>query len=720
VIQDQEAEFAPGLLDVLFRPRSVAVIGASPENTFGGRAIRYLRTMNYGGEVFPINIRYREVCGWGCFPNVSSVPGVIDTAVVAVAAQSAVRVVEELGGKHCRSAVVLSSGFGEAGQAGQALEGELLAAARRSSMRVVGPNCNGLINVLDKIPLGCNSALERPVLLSGCVALVSQSGSLAGSILDAGMTAGIGFSYCAAIGNAADIGVETLLGALAADDATRVVLVLVESVSSGPDLIQSLHMLRGAGKIPIVLKIGRSSVGAANAATHSGRLAGSWKIFRDLTLEAGAIVVDSIPEMITTAKAASSFPLLTASQKGGRRVQILSTSGALCGLVADELGGTRLALAHLGRESEAQLKAEGFAAPFNPLDFARVPIKESEWAAKLARVVDRLLSDPAVDCLLVGSGLSHIVSELSAIVARIASQHQEKLVGVYVVGGQLLNQAVTAVEGKAVVSRDLRALVRIIDAQRSTWTLSSNYLNPTRAAHVQVAPRGLGQLTRHTEQSVSAWLAEYGLAHPRSVTVTSADEAVEAALELGFPVVAKASVGHPVHKSELRLVELDLGSISAVRRAFNAIAQAAKAASVWEDEVLIAEQLERHSIREVLLGLRDDAVFGPHLVIGAGGVLANELDDWVSLSLPARRRQLERALGSLRVLQHLDARDMRGLLRAATAFAKAARDAASYVEILEVNPCAVVVGQGRCLALDARVVMRSASRGAGDGEPSYE
>jgi acyl-CoA synthetase (NDP forming) len=698
-------------LEDVFEPESIAVIGASSANTFGGRSLRYLKKLGFRGAVYPVNPRYESLRDWRCYPSVQALPGDVDVAVIAVAAESTPAVVRDLGARNCRAAFVLSSGFSERGEDGRDLEMRLLREAERQHIRIIGPNCNGAINVLHSIPLGCSTAMDRGALVKGSVALVSQSGSAGASFVDAAMSRAVGFSYVVAVGNANDLDVTDFVRLLATDANTRVITILMEGVRDGRSFIEAVNEVHKRGKSLVVLKIGRSEAGATTAATHTGKIVGSWELFHHLVEDAGGLVVRSMTQLLELTAANASYSEMRRDRPWGTRLQVLSTSGALCGLIVDQISEEpSITLAQPSAPSARVLSGVGFGPPWNPLDFAKVPMGEDKWAGAFKSVVEALASDPAIDGILIGSGLSHIVNEMSGLAVDVARVHAEKLLACYVFGGELLDEARRLTVGPVISSEDLDALIRVL-AYRST---SSEGKSPSSGGergvwHGDDALRS-AVLERPTEHELTRLLAEVGLECPPGRLAGSIQEAIAACEMIGFPVVLKISSDRQLHKAHLGLIRTNVCSAAAARDAFEQIRRVAEDRSLWQGEVLIAKQIDLVGARELLVAARWDPTFGLHLVVGSGGSQVEAKRDWVGLLPTAKREGVRRALRRLQMLADVSDDDLEPLERAVRSIELAAELLSPEASVVEVNPCAFWPEERRCLALDARIQYQTDSR----------
>ncbi len=320
----------PGLdsLRPLLRPRSFAIIGASSDpRKAGGRPLHYAKTSGFKGEVYPINPRGGEVQGVPAYPSVSAVDGPIDCALIAIPGAAVERAIEECAAKGVRSAVILSAGFAETGAAGKRSQDRLTAIARSSGMRIVGPNCMGLFNVATNFYCTFTAAFADPVHgwpRPGRIGIVSQSGGVGIHVYTLARDRGLGFSKWITTGNECDIGYGECVAALAEDDATSVILVYAEGCRDPAMLVEALEAARARHKPVIVLKVGRSDIGAEAAISHTASLAGSDKAFDALLRQHGAYRVRTVEELIDIAAACDHgrFPAT-------REIGLVSISGGI-------------------------------------------------------------------------------------------------------------------------------------------------------------------------------------------------------------------------------------------------------------------------------------------------------------------------------------------------------------------------------------------------------
>jgi len=687
----------------LLTPSSVAVIGASATpNSFGERAIRHFDRLGYKGDVHFVNPRYDTLRGRPCYPSIEAIPGKIDTAVVLVGAAGVPAVMEDLAKKACRSALVLGSGFGELGAGGDHLQEDLLRIARANDMRFVGPNTNGGANVLDGIPLGFTSVCDRPSWRPGSLAVISQSGSIAASFADCAMDRGAGVSYVLGIGNAIDLGVTEFLEFLASDPRTESAFAFIEGVPRPQAFFDAVKRFRAAGKTLVLLKVGRTAAGRVLAATHSGSIAGSWEAFRDIAQDCGAIVATSLDEALDLCTVSAGGKLAAG---GNPRVGVVTTSGALSGLLADEASVAGLALADLGDAGAiAELEGMGFRAPFNPLDYGQA-LPNAERKPDFRRVCELMLQSSDVDALLVATGLTHHLPKMANVMVELKQTSTKPIYG-FIVGSTVAKGFVSTLQDAGIP-----LFTRLPGALKALQSAA----NPPAPPDVQAAPpkdkaldaallREAGESP--TEYRLARWLEDCGLRYPERTLAAGAQDAAAAARKLGFPVALKVVGSRILHKSILGLIKLPLNSPEEVAAAYDTCKANAVKAGLWEGEVMVQRLVDLRGGVEILAAIRNDIEVGHILMVGVGGAMAEAVSEATIGPLPRTAADADRLIARSRVLKRLFDDENRGLDRAAfvdalLALGVAGRAAAGVFDTVEVNPLAVLPDGRGCWALDA-------------------
>ncbi len=376
-----------------FGPRSIAVVGASERPGTIGRAIMVNLLEAFGGEVYPVNVKYETVFGLRCYKSIRELPKAPDLAVIAVPAASTPRIVEELCELGVGFAIVISAGFKEVGEEGARLERELVERARACGMRILGPNCLGVYDAWNRVNTIFNPVDRQSMPGPGPVAFISQSGALGAALLDWLAEAGIGMSKFVSYGNAADVKEWELIEYLAQDEKTRIIAAYVEGVEDGRRFVESLRMARAAGKPVIVLKGGRTQSGTRAAVSHTGAMISSPGIFLSAARQAGAIVAESVSELVNVLKL-----LEWCGPPKGRRLAIVTNGGGAGVLAADAAEAEGLSLATLSEETVEHLKRAlpPAASPHNPVDVLGDAPPE-----RYREAVDAVLGDAGVDSVVV-------------------------------------------------------------------------------------------------------------------------------------------------------------------------------------------------------------------------------------------------------------------------------------------------------------------------------
>ena len=691
-------------LDRMFRPASIAVIGASGDSEkLGGRTLLHLRELGYGGRIYPINVSSREVQGLPAWPSVLDLPEVPDSALIVLPAGLVPKALEECAAKGILLVQVLSSGFAEEGGEGVALQARVVEIARRHGMRITGPNALGSISPPDGFFGTFSSLLATARPGPGVVGVATQSGAFGSHIYAVAGFRGLGISRAIATGNEADIDVAACIDYLADDPGTRIICASLEGCSDGQGLRRALLKAAAASKPVIIMKVGSSEVGAAAAATHTGSLAGEDRIIDTVFRECGAWRARSIEEMLDIAYLCSVAPLPPAPGVG-----ILTVSGGLGVLMADaaiEAGLTvpPMAPAVLARIVELQPVAGGR----NPIDTTaqlngRMHIFEGisqamMQGAELGSVVFYLAH--------LGRDLKRF-PPLEQALATLRASHPERLVVAVMTSVEEIRLRLEAL-GIPVFedpSRAIRAIAGAAHLRR---------LQQAAEPLVEPGPCAPLKLDAMHEAGAKAALAAAGVPVPPEHVCVDADQAVTAAQALGFPVVMKILSPDIAHKTEIGGVLLSVANADAVRAGFVTLMERARTARPYAviEGVLLAPLL-RGGI-ETIIGVQQDPIFGPMVMFGLGGVAVELFADVAFGSpplSPARAAAMIDATRGARLLDgwrggpKLDRVALQETLCRVADFALAHRDVGASVEI---NPFLVTERGG--FALDALIAWTAPS-----------
>lgn len=692
-------------------PASVAIIGASSDpEKIGGRPIRYLQENGFAGAIYPVNPQRPEIQGLPAYRSVDDLPSVPEVAIIAVSGANAVAQIvrcAELGVKGC---VIMASGFGETGdEQGLAWQREMLEAAARTGMRIVGPNSQGLANFATGAVLSFSTLFTEQPPEDGAVAVVSQSGALCSVPYGLLREAGIGVRYAHATGNDIDVTAAELAVEVIADPDVKLLLLYLEDIADLDSLAEVARTALDRGVPVVALKGGRSEAGQKAAASHTGALA---------TEEA---VVDAFLEKHGIWRARSTQDLVAAAglylrprRPEGERIAIVSNSGAICVLAADAAAEEGLALTELSVATKAELAQElpAFASVENPIDVTAALLTDSSLFGKVLPVLGR---DGGVDACVVGipvAGRGYDVERFARDVAEF-----EATSGIPVV------MAVPQ-QNIARVFRE-RGIVVFADESQALRALSQ-YLHHHALIGLAGARASAGRLASRTDdarlsrrrtalnESESLRLLErIGVPAVEHVLVHDAADAADAVRRLGGgAVVVKGCSAAATHKSELGLVRVGVRPEEADEVVTQMFATLEREGLVNEGAI-IASLVK--GVHEGMLGARFDPVFGPVVVIGAGGIHVEATPDVQLLLPPFGVDDALAAIGRLRLAAVLGgvrgapAVDLRAWAEAAVALGEAMLDRETAIHELDVNPL-MLLPQGGAVqpavrAVDAVVIL---------------
>ncbi|HEY7223574.1 MAG TPA: GNAT family N-acetyltransferase [Micromonosporaceae bacterium] len=626
---------AAASLRPLLRPRAVAVVGAGrTPGGIGHATLQALVEYGFAGHVYAVNRNATEIAGVACYPSVAQIPEAVDLVVVSVPAPAVAQVIADAGEAGVRAAVILSSGFGEVG--GGASQSEVVAIARRHSMRVVGPNCLGVLNTEPSVRL---AATFSPVLPPpGGLALASQSGAIGIAVLDHAARTGVGISDFVSLGNKADVSGNDLLSYWYDDPTTTTVALYLESFGNPRRFARIARTL--ARRKPVLAVVsGRSAAGARAGASHTAAAASPAVAVDSLCAQAGIIRVDHLGELLDTARIVTDQPL-----PAGDRLGIVGNAGGVNVLAADaaEAAGLRVPPASSELASALSTVVPGAG---NPLDLGAAA-SPSAFAAAL----DLLLGSGEVDAVLavVAATRTNDVPATLAAVGSVADRHRDVPLAAVVLG----TGAPASIGERRAPVFDLpeRAVAAVARAARyAVWRAQPAGAEPIFSDVDTLGARGVVEaaLARGEGWQDHATTAEilrrYGIPVVSTRTVTSAHEAADAAAELGFPVALKAADPDLVHKSDIGAVRLRLADATAVRHAYDEIA----AATHNTQPAVLVQPMASGEV-ELVGGIVHDHLFGSLVMLGLGGVHTDLFGDRAFALVPVTDTDATRMWRSLR------------------------------------------------------------------------
>ena len=696
-------------LDVFFRPKSVAVVGATEKPGHVGRTVLWnLLSSPFGGTVYPINPQRASVLGIKAYKNLRAVPEPIDLAVVMTKAETVPGVIEECVEAGVPGAVIISAGFRESGQQGLELEQRILSTARKGKMRIIGPNCLGVMCPVS----GLNATFAHAIARPGNVALVSQSGAMCTAILDWSLREQVGFSAFLSIGSMLDVGWGNLIDYLGDDPHTRSIVIYMESIGDARSFLSAAREV-ALSKPIIIIKAGRTELAAKAAASHTGSLAGSDEVLEAAFRRVGALRVNKVSDIFYMVEVLARQP-----RPKGPKLAIITNAGGPGVLATDALLGLGGELAELAPETMEALNKvlPPHWSHNNPVDI----IGDAD-ADRYEKAVEIVAKDPNADGLLAimtPQGMTNPAA-IAERLGRFAKLDRKPILASWMGGAE-------AGQGEDVLNRagipTFPFPDAAVDAFEYMWRYSYNlrglYETPAQVEDEGIDPAAAGFLIDSvrasgrellTEYESKQLLAKYGIPTVETRLAITAEEAVAAATAIGYPVVLKLHSLTITHKTDVGGVKLNLASAAAVRDAFRAI------------EVSVGEKVGAHHFAgvtvqpmvlvdgyELIIGSSVDSQFGPVLLFGAGGQLVEVFRDR-ALSLPPlnttlARRFMEQAK-IFKALQGVRGRKPVNIAELEQLMVRFSRLVAEqrWIKEIDINP--LLASPERLIALDARVVL---------------
>ncbi|MBN1485118.1 MAG: acetate--CoA ligase [Chloroflexia bacterium] len=696
------------MLEALFQPRSVAVIGASSTpGKMGYILMDNIIRGGFEGEIYPINPKGGEIMGRTAYPTILDVPEGVDLAVIVVPAKYIPDIVDECGEKGVGALLIISAGFRETGPEGARLERDVAARAEAAGMRILGPNVLGLIDTISKLNATFATTMAKP----GNIAFFSQSGALGSAILDWSLEEGIGFSHFASLGNKADITEVDLLEAWEDDPHSRVILAYLEGITDGEKFMQVAR--RVTRKRPIIaIKSGTTQAGTRAISSHTGSLAGSERAYEAAFRQCGIIRADSVQDLFDFAELFSYQPMLR-----GDRIAIVTNAGGPGILATDMLERAGLELARFGKDTIEAMRPylPSTANLYNPVDVIGDARSDRYRAA-----MEAVLQDAGVDglvVLLTPQAMTDI-EDIAHTVVEIAKAHDKPVVTSFM-GGEEIRPAEEIFQANGLPTYPFpeRAVMALgamerqrLWLERPRQQLVSFSVDRERVQEIFEKAR-LEHRLNLGEVEARDVMEAYGLALPQSRLARSPDEAVRLAGEIGYPVVLKIASPDILHKSDIGAVKIGLSSSGDVRDAFELIEYRAHRhnpdADVWG---VLVQQMIRGG-KEVIIGMSRDPQFGPLLMFGLGGIYVEVMKDVVFRIAPIDRSEAREMVEHIRSYPLLKGvrgeapADIPAIIDTILRVSQLVTDFTEIVE-LDINPLIVhEAGQGATV-LDARMILQ--------------
>ncbi|MCW8957022.1 MAG: bifunctional acetate--CoA ligase family protein/GNAT family N-acetyltransferase [Gammaproteobacteria bacterium] len=700
-------------LDKLFSPSSIAVFGASDRShSVGSIVFHNLLTGGFKGKLYPVNPKHKLIQEKQAYHNISDIGETIDLAVIATPASSVPDIIRQCGEAGVHAAVVLSAGFGEVGGDGEKLQQQLLEQAQRYNIRIIGPNCLGIM----RPDIGLNATFSHNIARSGHMALVSQSGALCTAMLDWAEGHGIGFSHMISVGDAADVDFGDILSYLALDPHTRSILLYVEGIHHPRSFISGLR-IAARMKPVVVVKSGRHDEGKRVAMSHTGAMIAGDDVFHAALRRAGAVRAYTIEQLFSAAELLSSQGYRVA----GNRLAIVTNGGGPGVMATDRAVDMEMSLATLDSNTLNQLNQflPAHWSHGNPVD-----ILGDADAERYKTALEVCLKDTNVDGVLVmltPQAMTQPTAAAEAVI-EIARENKKPVLACWMGGKQVaaaqklfaankiahFDTPETSVEAFANLATYHQVQQLLMQVPAPLGKRSEPDIEGARLIIEEALAEDRNALS---DLETMAVLKAFGIPVVTIMEARTANEALVIAESIGFPVVMKINSPNITHKSDVSGVRLNISSASTVRTVFNELIESArqKMPDATINGVTIESMYQRANGRELLIGVLRDPVFGPAISIGAGGTMVEIMKDSI-VSLPPLNRfiaqriiartQINKLLGAFRQMPAVNMHELENVLL------RVSELVCELPQIVEMDINPLIVDEQGALAVDARIAVK--------------
>ncbi|MGI0008416.1 MAG: 4-hydroxybutyrate--CoA ligase [Nitrosopumilaceae archaeon] len=695
---------------IFLSPKSIAIIGASDKEGSVGRAITSNIMRGYTGKIFPISPTRDTVFDKKAYKNVLDVPEEIDLAVIITKNDVVPSVLEECGKKKIKGAIVITAGFKEVNEEGAALERRLGEIAKQFGLRIIGPNCLGVMNLAPQTMM--NSTFLKVTPKSGGIALVSQSGAICAALVEDASAQGIGFSAVISMGNKVDLNEVDILRILAEHEQTKVIVMYLEDLGNGPEFLKickQITRLNPIKKPIVVLKSGRSPEGAKAAMSHTGALMGSDEIYDALLKQSGAIRVDTMEELFDYATAFSKQPLPTQGD-----LVIVSNAGGPAIISTDACSKLGIKMAKI---EEIRPKINAVIPPWgssrNPVDI----VGDADFN-RFDNVLNEVLAHPNVGSVIAMCTPSATLdyNKLAEVIVNMSKKYSSKTILASLMGLDegIKNKEILAQGGiphytyAETAIHSLNAMQRFTQwSQTPEGTVRKFTINKKKVEKVfaQVKAEGRKNLLEEEGQEV---LRAYGFPVPKSILATKDKEAIQAAKKIGFPVVMKIASPQIIHKSDAGGVKVGLKNPQEVRTAFKEIIKNAKK---YDKKATIKGVLVQEMVKggkETIIGSKLESGFGPVVMFGMGGIYVEVLKDVTFRLAPITNKEADEMISSIKtnkLLQGVRGEKPSDLKKLSECIQRLSQLVSDFKEIkeLDMNPVLVFENGKGCKVVDVRI-----------------
>jgi acetate---CoA ligase (ADP-forming) len=693
------------MLEKMFNPESVAVIGASHVKGKVGRAVLDNLLNGYEGRIYPINPNSPDIDGLKCYRSVLEVPGPIDLAVIVIPSKLVPQSVRECGEKGIGYLVIISAGFKEVGVEGARLENEIKEIARTYHMRIVGPNCLGILNTHTK----CNASFAKKMPPAGNISIITQSGALGTAILDWSDATGVGFDSFVSLGNKSDLNEIDFMEAWKNDPNTGVILAYLEGITDGRRFIDVARAVT-KNKPVVVVKSGRTSAGARAVSSHTGSLAGSDAAYDAAFMQSGVIRAETMYEFFDMAGGFSGQPV-----PAGDHIAIVTNAGGPGILATDSCERYGLRMATLSKETIDTLKTTLPAAAsfYNPVDVL------GDASAQLYRfALDTVIKDDGVDGILVLATPQAMTDPvaIAGVIAEVKKRTGKPVLPCFI-GGLVMGEGVQVLKEQGIYNFDdpARAAYTMVTMTRYHRIRQRTYAEPKRFDVDKDKVRNIIDSARNMGITVLGLealpvLEAYGIPTLKYRISTSVNDALKAAKEIGYPIVMKIVSPDIIHKSDVGGVKVGIAGDEELENAYN---------RMMKDVTLAAPQCRIGGVliqqmatggKEVILGMNKDPQFGPLIMFGLGGIYVEVLKDVQFRIAPLTEPDANGMIYGIKTYQMLQGTrgekpsDIEKLVELLQRLSQLVTDFPDILE-MDINPVKVYEKGRGCLALDVRLAI---------------
>ncbi|MBS4026944.1 MAG: acetate--CoA ligase family protein [Clostridia bacterium] len=706
-------------LENFFYPKSIAIIGASADlNSISGKPIRYLLAHEYPGKVYPINPKYEEIAGLKCYPSLLAVPGEVDMAIIAVNYRMVLKMLEDAVEKGVKYALIFSSGFAESGDEGKKLQEQVVALGKRTGIRIIGPNCQGMVNLKDKVAAGFSASLEPKPFVTGSIGFVTQSGALGFSIFNMAQEAGVGFSYVVSTGNEVDLHTLDFMEYMLEDADTKLVVGYLEGIKNGEQFKRIADRALALKKPLVTLKSGKTELGQKAASSHTASLTGSDEVYGAFVKQKGIIRVNDIEEIIDLAGLAEKSPL-----PKGKGLGVISTSGGAGIILVDTAIEMGLEIVELADATTAKISRNvpDYGSAVNPVDITAQVLNNPEG---FSNVLDAMIADSKVDGIVVvitmitGTGGAKMANDLVG-----KCKISPKPISVAWTAGDKMNEDVYDILRTGKVPffkspvRSVRALGYLMNYgafhQAHSQETAVYQAVPVAKDVVETAKAILAGADKSlTENQGKQVLAQFGIPITKEKVATGAADAVVIANEIGYPVAMKIDSPDILHKTEAGGLKLGIANDEETRQAYEQIWASCRNYNPGArlNGVLVQEMVRGGT--EVIVGVNNDPQFGPTVLFGLGGIFVEILKD-VSMRLAPVTHNEAMAMikeikgyGVLAGARGKEVRDIDAIADVLVRVSQMAVELRDEVSELDINPLLVMPKGGGVKVADALVIKK--------------